>query len=57
MEYYIKEIQQLISSKVVFYQWRLGGAVGAILKYVMHMLIENFFTKFHFVKVNKIVEI
>ncbi len=35
----------------------MGEAVGAMLKYVMHMLIGNLFTKFHFIKVNRIVEI
>ena len=42
---------------VVFYYWPQGGAIGAMLKYVMDMLLENLFTKFNFMKVNRIVEI
>ncbi len=32
------------------------GATGALLKYVVHVLTKNSFTKFHFTKVNRIVE-
>ncbi len=57
MESYMKEIRQLINSMVVFYEWPQGGAMGAIIKYVVHMLMENLFTKLHFITVNRIVVI
>ncbi len=46
MEYYIKEIWQLISTNG-------HKVIGAMHKYVVHMLMENLFTKFHFIKVHK----
>ncbi len=34
-----------------------GGAMGAIIMYVMQILMENLCTKFHVIKVNRIAKI
>ena len=34
-----------------------GGAIDAVCKYLMHMLLADLFTKFNLIEVNRIVHI
>ena len=34
---------------VVFYLWPQGGTIGAMIQYVVQILMENLFTKFRFI--------
>lgn len=39
---------------VMVYYWPPGEAIGALLKYLMRMLLDNLFTTFYLIKVNRI---
>ena len=42
---------------VLFYLWPQGGTIGAMIQYVIQILMENLWTKFHSIKDDRIAEI